>query len=129
MSSYAVTARKWERGWELEIHGTNHPEVAATQSHGLYDAERMVRSWLSITDHPDADTATLIWSYSLGDEWIESELASARQAVADAAEAQVVAADRSRKVVRLLLDRGIKSAEVATMMGLSKQRISQLIHT
>ena len=38
-----VRAVRWERGWELHIEG-----VGVTQSHGLNDAERMVRDYLRL---------------------------------------------------------------------------------
>jgi hypothetical protein len=120
--SYQITARRWARGWELDIDG-----ATVTQSHGLRDAERMVRDWLDITGHADAATVELFWTYDVGDNALQAELADVRHAIKEAARLQVLAEARSRKVVSELLGRGIKSAEIATMTGLSKQRVSQLI--
>jgi hypothetical protein len=46
---YTVKASRWERGWELRIEG-----VGVTQSRGLADAEKMVRSYLRMDLGPEA---------------------------------------------------------------------------
>ena len=52
---YTVTASRWERGWELRIEG-----VGATQSRGLADAEKMVRSYLRMDFGEEAAAAAEI---------------------------------------------------------------------
>jgi hypothetical protein len=41
--SYAVTAKRWEHGWELHIDG-----VGVTQSADLDGAEEMVRDYIAL---------------------------------------------------------------------------------
>lgn len=43
MKTYNVRATQWEHGWELDIDG-----VGVTQSHGLGDAEMMVRDYIAL---------------------------------------------------------------------------------
>ncbi len=126
--SYTVTARRWDRGWELAIADRDGKEVGVTQSRGLADAERMVREWLEVTDHPGGGQAHLDWEWDLGDPSAQAELAEARAAVLDAQRAQEVAAQRSRKAIAALFATGLKGSDVARITGLSKQRVSQLAH-
>ncbi len=57
---------------------------------------------------------------------LNTDIARARAAAAEAADRQREAADLSRSVVRSLLDRGLTGADAAAVLGLSPQRISQL---
>ena len=43
MRTYAVLAKRWDRGWELHVEG-----VGVTQSQGLVDAEGMARSYVTL---------------------------------------------------------------------------------
>lgn len=63
---YRVTTYAWERGFELSIRDADDAEIGRSQSHGRDDAELMVRSWLGITDHPEAATAELVWTWAEG---------------------------------------------------------------
>ncbi|MGD9525632.1 hypothetical protein [Pseudonocardia sp.] len=54
MSTYTVTARRWRNLWELAIEG-----VGVTQARTLGKAEAMVRDYLELDGHEDAQTATI----------------------------------------------------------------------
>lgn len=45
MRKFRVIARRWEHGIELHIEG-----VGVTQSHGVEDAEHMVRDYIETVD-------------------------------------------------------------------------------
>ena len=49
-TTYTVTAKRWEHGWELHV-----PDVGVTQSHTLAAAEREARDYISIVNDIDDD--------------------------------------------------------------------------
>ena len=53
--SYTVRAKRWEHGWELHIAG-----VGVTQSHGLDDAEMMVRDYIALDLDVPADSFDVV---------------------------------------------------------------------
>jgi hypothetical protein len=60
---YAVTATRWEKGWELEIEG-----VGVTQSHTLEDADEMARDLISRRLDVPYNSFDVIVTPKLGDE-------------------------------------------------------------
>ena len=49
--TFQVRAVRWDRGWELHIDG-----LGVAQSHGLRDAEYMVRDYVSLMLHVSEDS-------------------------------------------------------------------------
>lgn len=119
MSNYMVRAKRWSGGWELHISG-----VGVTQTSGLGDAEAMVRDYLRIDDYPDWDASEVTIIVDL--DGLEKEVAESRREVADAAKAQVAAAEHSRLVASKLRQRGLSINDTAKVMGVSRGRVSQL---
>lgn len=116
-----ATARKWEHGWELWLDGE-----AATQITTLDKAEQQVRDYLD-TEEPDVDHSA--WNIivvpdigPLGDE-----VAAARIATENAIAASAAAASESRRVVRHLREAGFSVTDSATILGVSRGRVSQLV--
>lgn len=121
MTRYDVRAVRWEYGWELHIDG-----VGVTQSRGLGDAERMVRDYLHLDfGEAVADGAEIVITPEIGDG-IDDEVRQARADVAEADAAQRRAAARSRAVARRMRQQGISGRDIATVLGVSPQRVSQL---
>jgi DNA-directed RNA polymerase specialized sigma24 family protein len=121
MKTYKVHAKRWARGWELHIDG-----VGVTQSHGLADAAGMARSYIAMTRNIAADSFNLDVAPEVGDGLDEAATA-ARVAVRAAEEAQRGAAARSRKVAQQLRDKGLTGRDIAALLHLSPQRVSQLL--
>lgn len=120
MNVYNVTAKRWEHGWELHVEG-----VGVTQSHGVADAEEMVRHYLEL-EGVSGPFAVRI-NFRAEDD-LDAEILDARRAAEEAARAQEVAAEKSRAVARHLAARKYKGVEIAAMLGVSKQRASQLLN-
>ena len=118
---HRVTAKRVGKFWELDIEG-----VGVTQARKLSQAEKTVRDYV----HRDFDVAPdsfgITWSYDLGPDY-ESEMKAAKDAMRFAAEAQIAAAQRTRTVVARLTDDGLSGYEVAMVLGVSPQRVSQLL--
>lgn len=120
MSDYKVTATRWDDGWELDIEG-----VGVTQCRTLNSAEHMVRDYLALDGHEDAETADIRFSVII--DGLEDKAAESKRMTAEAAEAQREAASASRAVARELREHGLSVADTAAVLGVSKGRVSQLV--
>lgn len=121
VTTYRVRAKRWARGWELHIDG-----VGVTQSHRLADAKDMARSYIAMVCDvsPDLFTVDIVPEVGGG---LDEAATSAREAVRQAEEAQRRAAARSRSVARQLRERGLSGRDIAALLQISPQRVSQLL--
>jgi len=119
--TYTVKAKRWANGWELHVDGEG-----VTQSRSLATAERTVREYLSLLHDREVDDEITIVP-ELGRK-LTADLAKARRAVTELAVQQKKAAALSRATARELADAGLKGAEIATVLGVSPQRVSQLLN-
>lgn len=123
MTTYNVTARRWARGWELHIDG-----VGVSQSRTLASAEGMAREYIALAlDLEDLDGIDVTITPEL-DPATRRELDEVRRSTEAAEEAQRSAAAKRRNAVRALSGQGLSGNDIASLLGLSKQRISQLIN-
>ncbi len=116
MTTYRVTARRWERGWELHIEG-----MGVTQCRRLTEAEEMVRDYLALDTGADPDSLDVVIT-----PVVDADVAETRRAVEAAMRAQRMAAARSRATARRLRSLGLSGREIAMVLGVSPQRVSQL---
>ncbi len=123
MTTVHVTARRWERGWELWIG-----DEVATQVDALERTEAQVRDYLDTidpeVDHSDAKVEVAV---ELGD--LSDRVRSAREATSAASRAQEDAAAQSRSVARALRNADLSLADSAFILGVTKARVSQLAKT
>ncbi|HTW00466.1 MAG TPA: hypothetical protein VMF87_09220 [Streptosporangiaceae bacterium] len=123
MKTYTVRARRWAHGWELHIDG-----IGVTQSHTLHDAEAMARDYITLdTGEPDASFQVEIVPEIGGG--LDEKTRAARTAVAEADQAQRRAAARSRQAARDLRQAGLSGRDIAVVLKVSPQRVSQLLKT
>ncbi len=121
MSTYNVRAKRWKHGWELHIDG-----VGVTQSRNLDGAEQMVRDYIeTLTDHDTADDAVIIHTEVGGG--LDQAADAAREAITEAEQALRAAAARSRQVARQLKQEGLSGRDIAAILHVSAQRVSQLL--
>lgn len=123
MNVYRVTAKRWPLGWELHIAG-----LGVTQSRTLATAEKSVREYVALSEDLDDETGFDVEIKPELDSNLATEAEAAREATRRAAEAQREAAEKARKVARDLKAAGLSGADVATVLGVSPQRVSQLIN-
>lgn len=128
MSGYTVTARRWAHGWELHITDPAGTEAGVTQSRTLATADRMVRDYLALDLGGDPADYTVTVTPEL-DGNLATEAEAARQAVRAAEHAQRDAAARSREIARRLKAAGLSGADIAAVLKLSTQRVSQLVNS
>ena len=118
--AYNVIAKRWEHGWELHIDG-----IGVTQSRLLSDAEGMVRDYLAADDISDAETAEVTIHPDLGG--LEDLIDAVRAQTERAQIAQRDAARAARNLVAQLRQAGLSVADTATVLGVTKGRVSQLV--
>ena len=119
--AYTVTAKRWEHGWELHIEG-----IGVTQSRLLGDAEAMVRDYLACDEVPDAATAEILIKPDLGG--MEKLVEDVRAHLQRLMQEQIITASQSRDLVAKLRGQGYSVADTATILGVSKGRVSQLVN-
>lgn len=120
VNTYDVRARRWKGGWELHIDGEG-----VTQCRTLDRATQQALDYLA-TVHDDFDTnaAHIVIHYDLGG--IEDEVADVKAETTRAAESQRHAAQHLRQVTASLREMGLSVTDSASVLGLSRGRISQL---
>jgi DNA-directed RNA polymerase specialized sigma subunit len=121
VTTYEVRARRWKHGWELHITG-----IGVTQSRSLAEAETMVRDYIETLTGVDASGAQIVVTPQVGDG-LDEEARAAREAVAVADRATRAAAARSRRVARDLKQAGLSGRDIAVILKVSAQRVSQLL--
>jgi hypothetical protein len=120
-STYQVRAKRWAHGWELHIEG-----VGVTQSHTLRDAERMARDYIALDTGTDPGSFDVKIMPEIGGELGEMT-AAARRAVVEAEQARRAAAAQSRDAARKLKGAGLSGRDIAAVLQVSPQRVSQLL--
>lgn len=118
MTAYQVTAKRWDRGWELHIK-----DLGVTQTKSLAAAQRDAADYIELLTGDTDPEITLI--PALGGA-LERSVHTARNAVSRLAKYQTEAASASRSAVRDLERSGLSGNEIAAVLGISPQRVSQL---
>lgn len=117
---YNVHARRWAHGWELHIDG-----VGVTQSRNLTAAEDMVRDYIALDLGVEPHSFDVVITPEVGDG-LDEDVEAVRRKIREAEQAQMLAAERSRALVRRLALEGLSGKDIAKVLGVSPQRVSQL---
>jgi hypothetical protein len=120
-STIAVSARRWEHGWELYVDGQ-----ALTQSMTLADAPRMARDALATErgGEPEDSEVTVtpeLDGLELRVEIVRSRMTSAQQDLEQAAK------DWRAIALCLRSQEHLSVRDTATVLGVSPGRVSQLL--
>lgn len=119
-TTYTVRAVRWQHGWELHIDGEG-----VTQSRTLADADQMVRDYVASLTGRDMTTAEVVIEPDL--DGIEDQVAEIRARLERAQRETREAATASREAARELRRRGLSVSDTATVLGVSRGRVSQLV--
>lgn len=123
-NSYFVAAKRWPGGWELHIDG-----VGVTQVSTLSKAEAVAREYIAFALDLDDETSFTVDVVPQLDDALAKQVAVARAEVKDAERRQREAAAKQREVAKKLGRSGLSGREIAAVLGLTPQRVSQLIGT
>ncbi|GLU46179.1 hypothetical protein [Nocardiopsis ansamitocini] len=121
MALYEVQARKWENGWELRV-----TDVGVTWSPSLGDAESRAREFIATQLERDERTIHLDLVPHVSDD-LDQLAVEARRALHTADEAMRGAAAKTKEAVYGLTDAGLSANDISNYLGLSAQRLEQLV--
>lgn len=119
---YAVTATPSFGMWELDV-----PGVGVTQAERATDAEMMVRDYIDILTDDNGDDVEVTIEWHLGNG-IDEEIADAARAQEEAAAKREAAAKATRNAAARMKALGLTGRDIATVLGISEQRVSQLLN-
>jgi hypothetical protein len=119
--TYEAVAKRWKRGWELHI-----ADVGVTQSRTLLDAEAMVRDYVAVLLGVDERSFDVRITPEIG-AGVDGQIRDLRAADREAEAAQERAAAQRRHVARRLSSLGLSGREIAAVLRISPQRVSQLL--
>jgi len=120
-TTYTVKAVREGTWWVLHVEG-----VGVTQSRTLRDAPRMATDMISLMLDVDPQTITARVEPEL-DEATMATVKQARDGVAKLAAQQNTVAKQSRDAALRLRKAGLSGADAAKILGISQQRVSQLL--
>ncbi len=121
--TYTVDAKRWEHGWELHVAG-----VGVTQSRSLQSAARMAREYISLVEEISDESTIDVEIRPQIDSTLGEEVMAARNAVHALGERQREVAALSRAAAKDLADSGLSGADIAVVLEISPQRVSQLLN-
>jgi predicted RNase H-like HicB family nuclease len=122
----AVVERDPESGWWLGTIEPEHPDLKGmtTQAKTLPTLRRRVREMLGL-EAADADKADIEFRYA--GKAVRIAL-SARQKAAKAAVVHRAAQEAQRAAARALVKAGVGVRDASELLGVSHQRVQQLVH-
>jgi len=120
MKQYEVSTRRWERGWELHVAG-----IGVTQVRTLDQAVGQVCDLIETMTGTAATEDQVTLSLDLGG--LETAAVQAREASDEAEARRSEAARAIRKVARDLRTSGLSVTDIATILGVSRGRVSQYL--
>jgi DNA-directed RNA polymerase specialized sigma24 family protein len=123
VTMYTVRAERRDDWWLLTVPAA---PGAFSQVRRLSEAEEHAREAISFVLDVAPDSFDVDVVPHLPDDRLGSEIAVAREATREAERAQRLAAAQSRTVVQKLKQRGLTGADIAAVLDISPQRVSQL---
>ena len=122
MNRYEATVRPQGPGprWVVEVDG-----IGATRGRTASEARDLAADMVAAALQVPAAEIAVDVHFALDSE-LEREILAARRAAREAQEAQEKAAKLSRRAVLDLKESGMTGRDVATVLGPSPQRVSQL---
>ena len=118
----AVYSREPDGAWIVYIRGHRH-EIH-TFARSLRRARENIRDALSLW-YDDAETATIVDRVELEPELVE-EVAETEELARLHSELSQKLAEKRRRTVRLLQESGMGTRDIAELLALSQQRVSQI---
>jgi hypothetical protein len=125
MATVEVAAQRWEHGWELHVSDERGPLVVLP-ARRLSGAERKVREYVACAEGVEPPSVQVRITVRFGNG-LDDEVAAVRADLERAERAQRDAAARSRRLALRLREAGLSGADIAVVLRVSPQRVSQLV--
>ncbi len=125
MTTVDVAAKRWEQGWELHVSDDRGP-IGVLPARRLSQAQRAVRDYIACNDGVEPTTVVVRLAARF-DNGLDEEIVAVRADLDDVERAQREAAARSRRLALLLREAGLSGADIAVVLRISRQRVSQLV--
>lgn len=123
--TYTVRAKRWQNGWELHISGPDGYE-GVSQSHGRRSAASMARDYIAL----DLELPPASFEVNIIPEvgtFLSDLVKDAKTALRVAADKNAEAAEKSREAAVALHQDGMTQQDIADVLNVSQQRVSQLL--
>lgn len=127
MTTYAVTVTRDGNLWAAVVHGLPPHVIGATDAERFADLEADVRELVAGLTDSDLDSFGLEWHLELDGRDLTEAVNTLRRA-----ESEFEAAARARETAREALlkdlaDAGLSQAAIGDVLGISHQRVHQLL--
>lgn len=123
MNTYHVTVTREDGVWVADIEGL----TAATDVPRFHDLEVEVRDLIAGLTDTDPDSFDLTWRYLFGDADVSTNVSELRQAE-NALRAVEARREQARlQIIQLAKMAGLSERVVADVLGVSHQRVNQLV--
>lgn len=123
--TYTARAKRWENGWELHITGPDDYE-GVSQSHGRRSAASMARDYIALDLEIPPDSFDVKVIPEVGN-FLADLVKDAKTALRIAADKNAEAAEKSRQVAVALHEEGMTQQDIADVLNVTQQRVSQLL--
>lgn len=124
--TYTVRAKRWENGWELHISGPDDYE-GVSQSRGRRSAASMARDYIALDLEIPVDSFDVKVIPEVGN-FLSDLVKDAKTAIKAAADKTAEAAEKSREAAVALHRDGMTQQDIADVLKVSQQRVSQLLN-
>ena len=126
MKSYEVTVAREGRWWMIEI-----PELdGLTQARRLDDVEKMAREYIAVTlDIPVSQAAVSISGIEVDGQDVLEAKALVEDLRRQVRQLEATVADLTREFASALVDASVPVRDVSNVLGVSHQRVSQLVQS
>ena len=122
-TTYRATATRDGRWWAVELHDLPPKHFGFTQGRDLQDAERMARDAVAtLLNVPESEVLIDLHVNEADEVVAEVERARARRAEAAREEQATLV-----RAARRLVEQGMTQRDAARLLGLSFQRVHQLL--
>ena len=122
MKTYEAELTREGKWWLIEVDG-----IGTTQARSLKEARVMAIDMIAAAKNVPGETIDVYLRPKLDAE-LEAEVDKARSAIRDLDEQQRIVAASSRRVARELVHTaGLTGRDAAVVLGISPQRVSQLL--
>jgi DNA-directed RNA polymerase specialized sigma24 family protein len=122
-TSERVVARRVAEGWQLSAEG-----IEPFFTRRLEGALARAREEIAAARDVPPDSLLPVLHYELGDQ-LDRALRATAQAQMDVHKAQLKASSHLRWMATSLRDAGLTGRDTARILGVSPQRVSQLLHS